>query len=338
MSEQPRSALTDVVTEETSKALPVPGLAGFEAVEAEPVSARKRARFGVGAWLAAGWMALIVALAVLAPVLPLDDPDETFADCARKGPSFYAFGAEAGTADGHILGCDQNGRDMLSRLIWGARSSLTVAAGAVLIGLVIGGFLGLVAGFYRGRLEGVITGALDIMLAIPPLVFALALVAVLSPTEVAGSEGSSGVDLPRIGVLILALGIVSTPILGRITRASALSWSEREFVLAARAQGAKNSRIVRREVLPNVLPAMFSIALLGVAVVIVAEGGLALLGVGVQPPTPSWGNIISEARGDLDSAPYIVFEAAIMIFLSVLSLNFLGDVVRARTDVREGAI
>src|SRR5262245_18574277 len=203
MSEQPPSALTDVVTEETEKRLPVPGLAGLEAVEASPVPARKRAKFGIGAWLAAGWLALIVVVALLAPVLPLDPPDKTYADCARQGPSFYAFGAEAGSASGHILGCDQNGRDMLSRLIYGARSSLTVAAGAVVIGLIVGGFLGLVAGFYQGRLEGVITGALDIMLAIPPLVFALALVAVLSPTEVAGSEGGSGLDLPRLLVLII---------------------------------------------------------------------------------------------------------------------------------------
>jgi peptide/nickel transport system permease protein len=328
----PNSALTGVITEDTRDVLPVPTLPGMEAVEAGP-EARRRKGLGIFGWLAVAWMVTIVGAALLAPVLPLDDPDQTFAACSRKGP-----GATAGTAPGHVLGCDQNGRDMLSRLIWGARSSLFVAAGAVLMGLIIGGFLGLVAGFYRGRLEGVITAVLDVMLAIPPLILALALVAVLSPTEVQSGGGGSGADLPRVLVLILALGIVSTPILGRITRASALGWSEREFVLAARSQGAKAFRIVRREVLPNVLPAMFSIALLGVAVVIVAEGGLSLLGVGVEPPTPSWGNIISTARGDLSTAPYIVFEPAILIFLTVLSLNYLGDVIRARTDIREGAL
>jgi peptide/nickel transport system permease protein len=331
MPEPRPSALTEVAAEDTRAVLPVSALPGLEAVEAGP-EARRRRRFGIAAWLAAGWMVLIVGLAVLAPVLPIEDPDETIAEITKKGP-----GADRGTAPGHILGGDQNGRDMLSRLIWGARSSLAVAAGAVLMGLIVGGFLGMIAGFYRGRLEGLISGALDIMLAIPPLVFAVALVAVLSPAETGGG-GGGGLDLPRLLVLIIALGIVSTPILGRITRASALSWSEREFVLAARAQGAKGSRLIWREVLPNVLPAMFSIALLGVAVVIVAEGGLALLGVGVEPPTPSWGNIIAQARGDISTSPHIVFEPAILIFLTVLSLNYLGDVIRARTDIREGAL
>jgi peptide/nickel transport system permease protein len=330
MSELPPSALTDVIEEDTRSALPVSTLAGLEAVEAGPAP-RRRKGFGIGAWLAAGWMVLIVGLAVLAPVLPLDDPNETFADITGQGP-----GADAGVADGRPLGGDQNGRDMFSRLIWGARSSLTVAVGAVIIGLIVGGFFGLIAGFYRGRLESVISGGLDIMLAIPPLVFALSLVAVLSPSETGGGEG--GVDLSRILVLVIALGIVATPILGRITRASALTWSEREFVLATRAQGAKASRLIRREVLPNVLPAMFSIALLGVAVTIVAEGGLALLGVGVEPPTASWGNMIAQARGDISTSPHIVFEPAILIFLTVLSLNYLGDAIRARTDIREGVL
>jgi peptide/nickel transport system permease protein len=138
--------------------------------------------------------------------------------------------------------------------------------------------------------------------------------------------------------LIIALGIVSIPVLGRITRASTLSWSEREFVLAAKAQGAKNRRIIVREVLPNVLPAMYSIALLGIAVAIVAEGTLAILGASVSPDTPTWGNMIALGRQALSFAPHIVFEPAIMIFLTVLSLNMLGDVIRARFDVREGAL
>ena len=139
-------------------------------------------------------------------------------------------------------------------------------------------------------------------------------------------------------VLILALGIVSVPVLARITRANTMAWSQREFVQAARALGARNRQIMFAEVLPNVLPAMFSIALLGVAVVIVAEGGLSLLGVGVQLPTPSWGNILSEGRSELRDAPHIVISVTVVIFLTVLSLNYLGDVVRARFDVRESAL
>jgi len=139
-------------------------------------------------------------------------------------------------------------------------------------------------------------------------------------------------------VLIFALGVVTIPILARITRANTLQWSQREFVMAARAQGATNFRTMVREVLPNVLPAMFSIALLGIAVVIVAEGGLSILGVGVLSPAVSWGSMIAISRADLQTLPYEVLEPIVCIFFTVLSLNFLGDVVRARFDVRESAI
>ena len=139
-------------------------------------------------------------------------------------------------------------------------------------------------------------------------------------------------------IRIIAIGVVSIPLVGRIARASALSWTQREFVLAARAQGAKNGRVMVRELLPNVAPALFSIALLGIAIAIVAEGTLAILGVGVKPPTPSWGNIIAVDRGELFTSPHITFEPSILIFVTVLALNFLGDVVRSRFDVREAGI
>ncbi len=286
---------------------------------------------GVGAWLAIGWLAFIVIVAVLAQlgVLPLKDPNRSYVACARRGP----FSAD-GTASGFLLGCDSNGRDMIARLAYGSWSSLIVATGAVLFGLVFGGTFGLIAGYFGRRTDAVITSLFNVFLAIPAVVLALALVAFLAGA--AASTGQSSVD-PKL-ILILAIGIVSIPLLGRITRASALSWSQREFVLAARAQGAKPVRIMLREVLPNVLPAMFSIALLGIAVAIVAEGTLSILGVGVRPPTPSWGNIIGLDRGRLKDSPHIIFLPALMIFFTVLSLNFLGDVVRARLDVRESAV
>ena len=139
--------------------------------------------------------------------------------------------------------------------------------------------------------------------------------------------------------LILALGIVSIPVLGRITRASTLSWSQREFVLAAQAQGAKHRRIIVREVLPNVLPAMYSIALLGIAVAIVAEGTLAILGASVEPDHAHVGQH-DRASGATSSrrAPHIVFEPALMIFFTVLALNMLGDAIRSHFDVREGGL
>jgi peptide/nickel transport system permease protein len=197
--------------------------------------------------------------------------------------------------------------------------------------LVIGGLLGLIAGYFRGRTDTLFVGVFDVLLSFPQLILALTVVTVF-----ATGEGVSSTR--RMVVLIAALGIVSIPVLGRIARATTLTWAQREFVLAARAMGARNRSIMFGEVLPNVLPALFSIALLGIAVVIVAEGGLSLLGVGVQLPTPSWGNIIAEGRTDLRDAPHIVLIPTVVIFLTVLALNYLGDVVRARFDVRESAL
>jgi peptide/nickel transport system permease protein len=291
----------------------------FSAVEAGVAPGSRRKGLGFGGTVALAWVVLVVAAALLAPVLPLDNPDRTVAK-PREAPS-----AE------HWLGTDGNGRDVFSRVVWGSRTSLVVSVGAVMFGLLIGGLLGLVAGYYRGKLESLLVGAFDVLLAIPQLVFVLALVAVLA----SGDNVSSS---KRLGILVIAAGIVSIPVLARITRANTLAWSQREFVLAARALGAKNRRILFREVMPNVLPAMFSIALLGVAIVIVIEGGLSLLGAGVQLPTPSWGNIIAEGRAALNTAPWIVFSASGAIFLTVLALNYLGDVIRERFDVRESAL
>ena len=294
--------------------------------------AARRRRLGVGAWLAIGWLVLIVVVAILAQLglLPLKDPNRSYAACARLGPF-----AKEGSAAGHLLGCDTNGRDMLSRLVYGAWASMLVSTGAVILGFVFGGVLGMLAGYFGGKVDTALTSVFNVFLSIPAVILALALVAFLQGSA-GETGGSAGVD-PKF-ILILALGIVSIPLLGRITRASALTWSEREFVLAAKAQGAKPLRIMVREVLPNVLPAMLSIALLGVAVAMVAEGTLSILGVGVKPPTPSWGNIIGSQRSSLQESPHIIFEPALLIFFTVLSLNFLGDVVRARLDVRESAV
>lgn len=306
-----------------STSVEAPGAQVAVKASAEP-EADARKRLGAIGWIACGWLILVVVVAVVVPLLPLADPNTSIASLARKGPF----------TDGHIFGGDGNGRDLFSRIAWGTRASLEVSVGAVGAGLLFGGFFGLVAGYFRGRLETYLTGLLDVMLAFPQLVLALALVTFLrgDPNQ------KGGAHLSTVVVLIIALGIVSTPILARITRASTLTWAQREFVLAAKAQGSKSFRILFREVLPNVLPAMFSIALLGVAVVIVAEGGLSLLGLGVELPTPSWGNIIALGRNDLRDAPHIVFIPSIVIFVTVMALNYLGDVVRARFDVRESGL
>jgi peptide/nickel transport system permease protein len=344
----------------------------------------------VGAWFAIGWMVFIVLIAVLAKtgILTWGDAEESIGRCARKGPL-----ADEGSAPGFLLGCDSNGRDMIPRLALGAWTSLLVATGAIVVGFVIGGFLGMLAGYFGGKhtkvggvivgaivgaifgviiggvffavvlgvedtlagilgaavgaalggfngyrngdLDTYLTGIFNVMLSVPAIVLALSLTAFLLGSA---DQAAKGGGMPPELVLIIAIGVVSIPLVGRISRASALSWSQRDFVLAARAQGAKNGRIMVKEILPNVLPAMFSISLLGIAIAIVAEGTLAILGVGVRPPTPSWGNIIALDRGNLFKSPHIVFEASLLIFFTVLALNFLGDVVRAKFDVREGGL
>jgi peptide/nickel transport system permease protein len=294
----------------------------------EQVEVAANRKLGPIGWLSIGWLVLICASAVLAPILPLDDPDQSFGrELARQGPG----------APGHILGGDAIGRDMLSRVVFGARTSLVIAVGAVLLGLFVGGFLGLMAGYVRGKADTVLTTLFNVLLSIPALVLALSLVAVLAPSATgAGADPVS--HTRRVMVLILALGVVTVPILGRITRASTLSWAEREFVKASEVSGARPARIIYREVLPNVLPAMMSIALLGIAVAIVAEGSLALLGVGIQQE-PTWGNIIEGGRDLLNrGSPHVVFIPSAAIFFTVMSLNYLGDVIRARFDVREAVL
>lgn len=293
----------------------------------EQVEVSATRKLGPIGWLSVGWLVLISVSALLAPILPIADPDKSYGrEIARRGPG----------AGGHLLGGDSIGRDMLARVVFGARTSLLIAVGAVLLGLVVGGLLGLLAGYVRGKLDAVLTTMFNVLLSIPALVLALSLVAVLAPTDTA--DGADPVSHGRrVFVLILALGVVTIPILGRITRASTLSWAEREFVKASEVSGARPGRIMFREVLPNVFPAMMSITLLGIAVAIVAEGSLALLGVGITEE-PTWGNMIETGRDFLRDAPHIVFIPSAAIFFTVMSLNYLGDVVRARFDVREAVL
>jgi peptide/nickel transport system permease protein len=297
------------------------------AVEEPPEEVFKKRRIGIMAWIAIAWLTIVLLAAVLAPVLPLKDPIGGFDYEHTKAGMF---------SPGHIFGTDDTGNDVLSRVVWGAQASMLIAIGSILFGLIIGGFLGLVAGYVGGKTDSVLSAFFNIFLAFPQLVLALTLVAVLAPSASGGGGGPTWGR--RIVVVILAVGIVSVPILARITRANALVWSQREFVMAARAQGASTIRVMFREVLPNVLPAMLSIALLGVAVVITLEGALALFGLSVPAPNPSWGNMIYSQLSALDEAPTVWMVPSALIFLSVLSFNYLGDVVRARFDVREGAL
>jgi peptide/nickel transport system permease protein len=223
----------------------------------------------------------------------------------------------------HWLGTDNLGRDMLSRLVFGARISLTVGFAAPVIGLLLGGGLGMLAGYMRGPLETAVVASVDVLIAFPPLVLALALTAYLGQT---------------LGNLTIIIGILSIPAFTRVTRAATLSIAKREFILAARAVGAGHGRIIVREVLPNVILPLSAFFLLAVAVTIVVEGALSFLGLGVPPPAPSWGGMIGEGRESLEIAPRIAFLPAAAMFLTVLAFNIVGDTLRVITDPRQSAL
>ena len=280
--------------------------------ESLALPARPRRRVGLGLALALGWISVVAALAIAAGWLPIDSP--TYMDfLARRAPP----GAE------HWLGTDSLGRDELSRLIWGARVSLTVGLCAPMIGAAIGGALGLLAGYVRGRFEALVIGAVDVLLAFPPLVLALASTAYLGQS---------------VTNLILVLGVLGIPAFTRVARATTLSLAEREFVVAARTLGATHLRILTRELLPNVALPLAAFFLLGVAITIVVEGALSFLGLGVPPPLASWGVMIGEGRDSLDVAPRLAFLPAGAMFLTVLAFNLAGDSLRALTDRRPGAL
>ncbi len=336
MPERPETPVAEreLTAEAVAEELPIDAGLGIPmaAVEAGDEGIVKK-KLGFGAWIAMAWLVLLLLLCLLAPILPIDGYKERADGLSRQQP----FCTATECASGHPLGGDALGRDMISRLVYGARNSLFIAIGSVTIGIVVGGFLGLVAGYRRGRLENVIVAAMDVMLSVPALILALSLTIFLEDRvqEVVNRKETAG----RI-TLTIALGIIAIPTLARITRANTLVWSQREFVTAARAQGAKDFRIMFREVLPNVVPAMAAIALLAVAVVVIAEASISILGAGIDLPAPTWGNIIFEGVPDLTSgdAPHIVFEASGAIFITVLSLNYLGDAVRAKFDVREAGV
>ena len=273
---------------------------------------RRTRRLGPLFWAAIVWMVAVVAASAFADLLPLPSPTDM--DMLERRAPASAL---------HWLGTDGLGRDALARLIHGARVSLIVGVCAPVIGITIGGALGILAGYFRGRFETLVVGSMDVLLAFPPLVFALAVTAYL---------GQSILNLTCI------LGVLGIPAFMRVARAATLSLARREFVIAAQALGATHARILLRELLPNVILPLFAFFLLGVAVTIVVEGALSFLGLGVPPPTASWGGMIGEGRESLEIAPRLAFLPAFAMFLTVLSFNLVGDTLRALTDPRQGAL
>lgn len=254
-----------------------------------------------------GVILLMLIAAVFAPVIARHDPeDQHFAD-ALTGPS-----AE------YWLGTDNLGRDTFSRVIYGARVSLQVGVIAVGISLIIGTILGLIAGYARiGLVDTVIMRCMDALLAFPTLVLALAITAALGPS---------------LTNVMIAVGIVGIPSYARLIRGQVLTVGQREYVEAARTIGAPDSRIITHHIFPNVTAPLIVQASIGVAFAILAEASLSFLGLGVQPPTPSWGSMLAVGKDWLQYASWMAIAPGLAIFLVVLAFNFLGDGIRDALD------
>ena len=253
-------------------------------------------------------IAFFVALAALAPVVSPYDPLATSWTAVRKAPSAA-----------HWFGTDEIGRDVLARVIWGARASLLAGVVSVLISLTIGVPIGLVAGYAGGKVDMLISRLTDAVLACPFLILAIALAAFLGPS---------------LTNAMIAIGISATPVFIRLTRAQVLSVKVEDYIEAARAIGNSHLRIALRHILPNVVAPLIVQATLGIAAAVIAEASLSFLGLGQQPPAPSWGSMLNTAKNYIDNAPWMAVWPGLSIFLLVLSFNLVGDGLRDALDPR----
>lgn len=270
---------------------------------APPASAAVRARRALVA------VGLLVVVGLFGPLLAPYSPEAMELERRLEGPS-----------PAHPLGLDELGRDVLSRLLAGARVSMVVGLAVVGLAGTFGTLLGALAGTLGGRWDGALMRLIDVFLAFPGILLAIALVAVLGPA------------LSHVVLALVAIGWVGY---ARLARGQVLQLREQEFVLAARATGLSTARLVLRHLLPNVLPLVIVQGSLGLAGAILAEASLSFLGLGIQPPTPSWGAMINAGRGHLLDAPHVTVVPGLAILLAVMSLNFLGDALVDHLDPRQ---
>jgi peptide/nickel transport system permease protein len=289
----------------TAASLPAPAETG--AREDNPwARAWRRLKRRKGAMVGLFIVLLFIVLAVFAPLIAPYDPTATSFTQVRKAPSWV-----------HWLGTDEVGRDVLSRVIFGARASLS--AGLVSVGIALGAGvpLGLLAGYAGGWIDALLSRIVDAMLAIPFLILAIALAAFLGPS---------------LGNAMIAIGVTATPVFIRLTRGQTLAAKVEDYVEAARAVGNPHWRIALRHVLPNIIPPLLVQASLAIAGAIIAEAALSFLGLGQQPPAPSWGSMLNAAQRFIAQAPWMAVWPGAAIFLAVLSFNLLGDGLRDALD------
>src|SRR5262245_41693767 len=276
--------------------------------------ARAASRGRLRRWLPIGigltMAAVMIVVAAAAPLIAPLSPSAQFSDAVLKGP---------GAVERHLLGTDEFGRDILSRIIWGARVSLEVGLASVVFAFVLGVPLGIVAGVSGGRVETVIMRGADMLMAFPTLLLALIIV-----TALGGSLENE----------ILAIGVALTPNFLRLARSLALTIRDQDYIVAARALGSGQLRVMARHVFPNTVYALVVVASLYIATAIRTEAGLSFLGLGIPPPTPTWGNILSEGRQYIKCCPWITTFSGLAIMLAVLAFNLVGDALRDLLDPR----
>jgi peptide/nickel transport system permease protein len=291
---------------------PLPELLAADGATGAPPArprARGRAR-NLRIWLPAGFLVLLAGACFLWPlVYPVPKP---------TGGSILTSGLPP-LSPGHIFGTDPVGNDILSRILHGGQVSFTVGFSVTAIGLVIGGLLGTAAGYWGGAADAVIMRVLDVLIAFPALVLALAIAEGLGPSELH---------------VIWALSFFSIPAFGRVARGATVALRERTFMLAARLSGTRGPRVIVRHVIPNIAPQLMTFSLLGVGVAMILEGALSFLGLGIPLPEPSWGSMIAYGQQTISASPDLVLIPSAFLFATVVSLNVLGDALRERWGVR----
>jgi peptide/nickel transport system permease protein len=293
---------------------PVDALALGPVVGTEPADGTLKRGLGIMFWVSIGWVVLLSLAALLAPWLPIRGAEE------RKilpPPEFPPYSPRGD----FWFGSDTLTRDIFARTIHGARVSLVVGFAAIAFGMLVGGSLGIIAGYFRGWADKIISFVFIVALSFPSLVLAILITSLIDRS---------------LFTVSATLGVLAIAPVGRLARATTIQYADREFVVAARTIGASHTRIIVRELLPNVVIPMGALGLLGMAVAIVAEGSLAFLGLSVEEGV-TWGRVIVDGAGssELRSAPWMALSPILMLFLTVLALNYCGDRLRAYFDVKE---
>jgi len=288
---------------------PLPDLLAPGAVIA-PAATRTRARAGwargLRLWLPAGFLILMLAACFIWPnIYPVPNPVRGSVLEAGLPP----------LSPGHVFGTDPVGNDVFSRILYGGQVSFEVGFAVTAIGIVVGSLLGVTAGYLGGTTDAIISRVLDVLIAFPALVLALAIAEGLGPSEVH---------------VIWALAVFSIPAFGRLSRGATLALREQTFMLAARLSGTRGWRMIVRHVVPNIMPQLLTFSLLGFGVVIILEGALSFLGLGIPLPEASWGSMIAQGQQTLSASPDLVLIPSAFLFATVLSLNLLGDALRER--------